>query len=139
MTTDANKAVVRRYWYELWNEKRGEIIDEIAVDPVSFHFPGGQAHQPPSLKKWFQTALVAFPDVHFTLNLEVAEGDLVAVHWSYVATNTGPFLGRPATGKRVTDTGIDIFRVENGKISEMWVVQDSLGLMQQLGAIAKPE
>ncbi len=135
MSTETNKAVVRRYWQELWNSKRGDIIDDIAVDPVKFHFPGGQAHQPPSLHKWFETALVAFSDVHFTIHVELAEGDLVAVHWSYVATNTGPFLGRPATGRRVTDEGTDIFRVEQGKIVEMWVNQDSLGLMQQLGVV----
>ena len=136
MPTEESLAVVRRYWQELWNEKRGQIIELIAAEPVKFHFPAGQAHKPPNLTKWFETALVAFPDVHFTIGVEVAQGDLVATQWSYVATNTGPFLGRPATGKRVTDTGIDIFRVENGRIAEMWVTQDSFGLMQQLGVIA---
>ena len=135
MSIEANKAVVRRYWNELWNEKRGEVIAEIAAEPVTFHFPPGQAHQPPNLTKWFETALVAFPDVHFTIHFELAEGDLVATHWSYIATNTGLFLGRPATGKQVTDTGIDVFRIKDGKIVEMWVVQDSLGLMQQLGVL----
>jgi predicted ester cyclase len=135
MSVEANKAVVRRYWNELWNDKRGEIIGEIAAEPVTFHFPGGQAHQPATLTKWFDTAQVAFPDVHFTLHLELAEGDLVATHWSYIATNTGLFLGRPPTGKQVTDTGTDIFRIKDGKIVEMWVVQDSLGLMQQLGVL----
>lgn len=131
---EANKAVVRRYWFELWNEKQ-DIIDEIVAEPVIFHFPPGQAHQPPTLRKWFETALIAFPDVHFTLHQEIAEGDLVVSRWSYVATNTGEFLGRPATGKRVVDEGIDIFRVENGKITELWIVQDSLGLLQQLGVL----
>jgi predicted ester cyclase len=135
MSIEANKAIVRRYWNELWTEKHGEILNEIAAEPVTLHFPPGQAHQPPNLTKWFETALVAFPDVHFTIHLELAEGDLVATHWSYVATNTGMFLGRPPTGKRVTDTGIDIFRIKDGKIVEMWVVQDSLGLMQQLDVI----
>ncbi len=135
MSTEANKAVVKRYWNELWNDKRGEIIDEIAVDPVTFHFPDGQAHQPPTLHKWFETALVAFPDVHFAVDIMMAEDDLVATRWSYLATNTGEFLGRPATGKRVIDKGIDIFRIENGKIVEMWVAQDSLGLLQQLGVL----
>ncbi|MDR3575260.1 MAG: ester cyclase [Anaerolineaceae bacterium] len=135
MSDEGTKAVVRRYWYELWNEKRGEILSEIAAEPVTLHFPPGQAHQPPNLTKWFETALVAFPDVHFTIHLELAEGNLVATHWSYIATNTGPFLGRPATGKQVTDTGTDIFRIKNGKITEMWVVQDSLGLLQQLGVL----
>jgi len=135
MSVEDNKAVVRRYWQELWNDKRGEIIDKIAQDPVVFHFPSGQAHKPRSLHQWFETALTAFPDVHFTTDIEIAEGDKVAVRWSYLATNTGMFLGRPATGKQVTDTGIDIFRIENGRIVEMWMAQDSLGLMQQLGVI----
>ena len=134
-TVEENKAVVRRYWFELWNEKRGEIIDEIAADPVVMHFPKGQAHQPPTLKKWFATALSAFPDVHMTLHEEIAEGDKVVSRWSYVATNTGEFLGRPATNQRVTDLGIDIFRLKDGKIVEMWVAQDSLGLLHELGVL----
>ncbi len=135
MSIDANKAVVGRYFHELWNEKRGDVLPEIAREPVTFNFPSGQAHRPPDLTTWYETAQVAFPDVHFELNLQIAEGDLVAVHWSYVATNTGPFLGRPATGKTVTDTGVTIFRIEGGLIEEMWMVQDSLGLMRQLGVI----
>ncbi|GAB2784614.1 ester cyclase [Rhabdobacter roseus] len=132
---EENKAVVRRYWLELWNEKRGELLDEIAIEDVVFHFPDGQAHQPPTLRKWFETALIAFPDVHFQLHDELAEGDKVVSRWSYVATNTGEFLGRPATHLPVTDRGIDIFRLENGKIVEMWVAQDSLGLLQQMGVL----
>jgi len=133
-TLEENKAIIRRYWFELWNQKN-DIIDEIAVDPVKFHFPGGQAHQPPSLHEWFRTAQHAFPDVQFTLHEEIAEGDLVVSRWSYLATNTGEFLGRPATGRKVTDQGIDIFRIENGKIVELWIAQDSLGLLQQLGVL----
>lgn len=135
MSAEENKNIVQRYWIELWNDKKGEIIEEIASENLVFHFPQGQAHQPPSLQKWFETALIAFPNVHFTLHDQIAEGDKVASRWSYEATNTGEFLGRPATQKQVTDKGIDIFRIENGKIVEMWVAQDSLGLLQQLGVL----
>jgi predicted ester cyclase len=130
-----NKEVIRRYWFELWNDKKSEILNEIADDTVIFHFPGGQAHQPPTLKKWFETSLIAFPDVYFQLHEELAEGDKVMSRWSYIATNTGEFLGRPATNRKVTDLGINIFRLENGKIVEMWIAQDSLGLLQQLGVL----
>ncbi|OJV14553.1 MAG: hypothetical protein BGO21_17700 [Dyadobacter sp. 50-39] len=130
--SEANKAIVRRYWFELWNDKNGSVLDEIAVEDVKFHFPPGQAHQPPTLRKWFETALIAFPDVHFTLHDELADGDKVVSRWSYEATNTGQFLGRDTTGLKVYDQGIDIFRIDNGKIVEMWVAQDSLGLLQQL-------
>lgn len=130
-----NKEVVRRYWEDLWNKKRGDVIKAIAKEPVTFHFPGGQAHQPPDLTTWFATAQVAFPDVHFTVHDLFADGDYVIARWSYVATNTGVFLGQPATGRKVTDQGIDIFLVKDGKIVEMWVSQDSLGLLHQLGFI----
>jgi len=73
MSIEENKAIVRRYGYELWNEKKGQIIDEIASPDLVLHFPKGQAHQPPTLKKWFETALVAFPNVPFTLHDEIAE------------------------------------------------------------------
>lgn len=135
MTLEENKAIVRRYWFDFWNEKNVAVLDEIAVEDVVFHFPPGQAHQPPTLRKWFETALIAFPNVFFTLHDELAEGDKVVSRWSYEATNTGNFLGRETTSIRVQDQGIDIFRIENGKIVEMWVAQDSLGLLQQLKVI----
>ena len=135
MMSEENKAIVRRYWFDFWNEKNVAVLDEIAVEDVIFHFPPGQAHQPPTLRKWFETALVAFPDVFFTLHDELAEGDKVVSRWSYEATNTGNFLGRETTSIRVQDQGIDIFRIENGKIAGMWVAQDSLGLLQQLKVI----
>ena len=135
MSIEVNKQIVRRYWQDLWNEKNRAVLDEITSEQTALHFAQGQAHQPPSLKTWFETALIAFPDVQFTVHDLFAEGDRVVTRWSYVATNTGPFLGRPATGRRVTDTGINIFRIENGKIADMWLVQDSLGLLQQLGVI----
>ena len=87
------------------------------------------------MKVWFEHALIAFPDVHFTIHAEVAEDDLVTTRWSYTATQTGEFLGLAPSGKRITDTGIDIFRVQDGKIVDLWIMQDSLGLMQQLDAI----
>jgi predicted ester cyclase len=73
--------------------------------------------------------------VHFTIHDLIAEGDKVVCRWSYVATNTGPFLGREATQLKVTDEGNNIFRIENGKIADMWMAGDSLGLLHQLGVL----
>ncbi len=135
MSIDANKALVRRYWLDLWNGKQGGLIDEICAPDMRLHFAPGQSHQPPSMQVWFEHALIAFPDVYFTIHAEIAEGDLVTTRWSYTATQTGEFLGLPPSGKKITDTGIDIFRVQDGKLVDLWIMQDSLGLMQQLGAI----
>ena len=79
MSVEENKAIVRRYWHEFWNEKKSIVIDEIEIasGDLVLHFPKGQGHLPPSLKKCFETALVVFPDVHFTLHDEIAEGDKV--------------------------------------------------------------
>jgi steroid delta-isomerase-like uncharacterized protein len=134
-TAETNKALARRYWQELWNEKRREALDELTREPVKLHFPVGQAHRPPSLTAWFETALRAFPDVHFDVLDMIAEGDMVVTRWRYHATNTGPFLGRPPTGRAVTDEGITTLRFEDGKVVEEWVVQDSLGLLKQLGIL----
>jgi predicted ester cyclase len=135
MSIEANKAVVTRYWIDLWNKKDEKVIDEITHPDVKLHFPPGQAHQPPSFQVWIKTALIAFPNVHFTIHDLVAEGDKVVCRWSYTATNTGVFLGNPATNRDVTDQGLNMFRIENGKIAEMWMSGDSLGLLQQLGVI----
>ena len=139
MSIEANKAVVTRYWMELWSDKHDEIVDEIISETVVFHFPPGQAHQPASMHEWLKSSRVAFPDVRFRIHELIAEGNLVVCRWSYQATHTGTFLGQAASGRIVTDQGINIFRLEGGKIAEMWMSGDSLGLLQQLGLITKAD
>jgi steroid delta-isomerase-like uncharacterized protein len=126
------KQVVLRYWHELWNAKNREVIDQIFIQFPGIHLAAGQAHRPPDMHTWFEHALESFPDVQFTVHHLLAEGEFVMAHWSYVATHTGTFLGIPATGKQITDTGMNLFRIEDGKIAEFWIIQDSLGLLQQL-------
>jgi len=135
MLENINKAIITRYYIDFWTEKNESVMHEIISEEVKIHFPPGQAHQPATFKKWFDTALIAFPDVHFTIHDLIAEGDKVVCRWSYVATNTGPFLGREATQLKVTDEGNNIFRIENGKIADMWMAGDSLGLLHQLGVL----
>ena len=135
MLENINKAIVTRYYIDFWTEKNESVMHEIISEEVKIHFPPGQAPQPATFKKWFDTPLIAFPDVHFTIHDLIAEGDKVVCRWSYVATNTGPFLGREATQLKVTDEGNNIFRIENGKIADMWMAGDSLGLLHQLGVL----
>lgn len=68
------------------------------------------------------------------LDLILAEGDLVAARWTTEGTNTGPWAGRPPTGKRARFSGVNIFRIEGGQVVELWNHRDDLGLMQQIGA-----
>lgn len=135
---EQNKAVVRRYWDEIWNNKKKERIEELVAPNHTIHFPSGMAHQIQSVQEWVETAFIAFPNVHFTTKELIAERDLVSCRWTYTATHQGEFIGYPPTGKDVKDSGMEFFRIENGKIAEIWVNQDSLGLLQQLGIIPTP-
>ena len=82
--------------------------------------------------------LSAFPDYHSTVEDQIAEGDEVVTRFSSQGTHQGEFLGIAPTGNRVRVTGIDIARVEEGKIVESWSEADMLGMMTQLGVIPEP-
>jgi len=68
----------------------------------------------------------------------ITEGDKVVERFSFKGTNTGSFMGVPATGKKVTSSGMSVFRIANGKIVEHWGENDALGTMQQLGLVPTP-
>ena len=77
----------------------------------------------------------AFPDLHFTIEDQIAEGDMVVTRWTARGTHRGDFQGVLATGREIRLTGTDIDRMTNGKVVECWAHVDELGLMQQLGVI----
>jgi predicted ester cyclase len=77
----------------------------------------------------------AFPDIHFVAEDCIAKGDLVVQRLTSKGTHKGEFMGIPPTGKSLTVTAIEIFRIAEDKIVEQWVEADYLGLMQQLGVI----
>jgi steroid delta-isomerase-like uncharacterized protein len=80
----------------------------------------------------------AFPGLHISIEDVIAQGDKVAVRITWQGTHQGEFMGIPPTGKPVTVTGINLYRVANGKIVEEWWQEDILGLMQQLGVLPPP-
>ena len=82
---------------------------------------------------------LAFPDVSFTVEDMIAEGDKVVDRMTWQATHQGPFMGIPPTGNRLTVTEIHINRIAEGRIVERWAQPDLLGLMQQLGAVPAPD
>ncbi len=82
--------------------------------------------------------IAAFPDINFTIEDMVAEGDKVVARWTLRGTHLGEFIGIPPTGKQVAVSGVIIHRLAGGKIVEDWALRDSLGLMRQLGLIPPP-
>ncbi len=83
--------------------------------------------------------LTAFPDMHVTTDQVITEGDTVIYRGTVRGTHTGDFNGIPPTGKQFTLEGIDILRLADGKIQEIWVAYDMLSLLQHLGVIPQPE
>jgi predicted ester cyclase len=77
----------------------------------------------------------AFPDLHFTVEAQIAEGDMVVTRWTARGTHRGKFQSVPATGRKIRLAGTDIDRIIGGKVVECWAHVDELGLMRQLGAI----
>jgi steroid delta-isomerase-like uncharacterized protein len=93
----------------------------------------------PGFKDFIRDIHQAFADQLHTVHDQIADGDRVIERWTMTATHAGEFMGIPATGRRVTLTGIDISRVEDGRIVEHWTECDMLGLLEQLGAIPAQE
>ena len=140
MSTQDNKALLRRFYDEVINKKNLAAIDEF-IDPqmVDHALPPGMPAGIEGQRQVLSMYSTAFPDTHFTVEDMIAEGDKVVVRLSMSATQQGAFLGQPPTGKHVTFTGIDIIRIAGGKLVERWAETDMLGMLQQLGVVPPPE
>ncbi len=135
--TEQNKAIVRRFWEEVLNQGRLEVIDELFADDLVDHSAlPGQASGRGGVRQAVEAIRGAFPDFQTAIEDQVAEGDRVATRFRSEGTHQGAFAGMPPPGKRVTVTGITIQRLSEGKIVEEWTNRDSLGLLQQLGALS---
>lgn len=141
MTIEQNKNLIRRYFEEAWNQGGLDVLDEIVAQGYVNHDPfvPGLPAGPDGLKPIMAGFRAAFPDLHYTIEDLVAEGDKVVTRWTMRATHTGEFMGMPATGKQVMVGGMQIERIVEGQITEHWRKSDDLGLMQQLGAIPSPQ
>ncbi len=134
MTLDANKALVRRFFDEVMNEGKLDVVDEIfAPEYVNRHAHPGQTPGPEGVKALVTNVRRAFPDLVETVDDLVAEGDRVALRLTLRGTHRGLFRGVEGTGRRVEVMGMSIVRVEDGKIPEGWFFFDREALWEQLG------
>ena len=135
LSIEQHKATVRRFYDEVWNNGNLDIAEEIfAVDYVRHDLrPGVAPPGPEGQKAVARLFRSAFPDVLLTVNLMIAEEHTVVARWTIEGTHSGTWAGIPPTGRRVSFTGVNIFRFSEGKVVEIWNHRDDLGLMQQLG------
>jgi steroid delta-isomerase-like uncharacterized protein len=135
--SEENKAIARRYVEEAINQRNLDLLDELFASEFIDHTASpGQAPGVEGLNQFFAMMDAGFPDFRATIEDMIAEGSKVAVRFTFRGTHQGDFVGIPPTSKQVTMQGIDILRVENGKVTELWGQEDMLGLMQQLGAFS---
>ena len=138
MSREENKDIVRRFEDAVDTQNLDAAATFLSPAYVDHNgFPG----QPPGIEGFKQAASIVFtgfPNAYTTSRDFMAEGDKVVVRWEGGGTHQGEFMGLPATGKPITITGINIYRVANGKIVDYWHHEDMLGVMQQLGLVPAP-
>lgn len=138
--SEQNKALVRRAVEEVWNGRNFAILSEFVAGDIVIHatLPEAEIHGPEGIKQFYGVLHNAFPDLRFTIEDQIAEGDRVVTRWTATGTHTGAFQGLPPTGRQFKLAGIDIDRFAGGKVVECWPNADELGLLQQLGVLPAP-
>jgi len=135
-----NKAIVCHGAEEIWNNGNLDVADEIFATNFVNHNPNRpEVSDLTSYKQYLATVRTAFPDFQTTIEDIVAEGDKVTIRYIWSGTQKGELMGLPPTGKQVTVTGMQFFRIAGDKVVESWWNMDYLGLMQQLGVIPPME
>jgi steroid delta-isomerase-like uncharacterized protein len=136
MSAEQNKSIVRRWVEEGWNKGNAALIDELFTPNFYQHETGPETvTSSAALKQFHAGYLAAIPDMQFTIDDLVAEGDRVVWRFKASGHQNGPLMGVPASGKAVAVTGIVIFRFEGSRMAEAWLNLDVLGLLQQVGII----
>jgi steroid delta-isomerase-like uncharacterized protein len=142
MSEDATRKLFQRYFDVVANEGNLDVADEIFASDYQHHDPANPDPRPmigPQAVRDHLTGLKgAFPDLVFDVEDMLADDEGIVVRWTARGTNTGDYFGMPATGKPIEITGMNTWRVRDGKAVEGWVNRDDIGLLQQLGVIPSP-
>jgi predicted ester cyclase len=136
-TVEQNKAVIRRIFEEIINQGNLDLADELLTPDTDVHVPfEDPGDGPQALKKIVGGLREGFPDLHLEIDELIGEGDMVAVAWhSTRQTHLGSYRGLPPTGRPVSISGIDMMRLENGRVSMFSMHLDELGAVRQMGVV----
>jgi len=131
---ERNKRLVRQMNHEVWNKGNVGIIDELYAPDFVLHFlpDGSEIRGLDGLRDHVREHRKAFPDWKEEIRRIVAEGDLVVIHYVSTGTNKGSWLGDPPSGKEVEVNEMSIFRIEDGRITDQWLLPDLFSFRQQL-------
>ncbi len=144
--SESNKELVRRLFEQVFNNQNLSICEDLmaadfierAAAPFSSDIPG-KVNGPQAMRGTVQWLLTQFPDLHFSIEELISEGDMIAVRVLGEGTNLGPIGPIPPTGRRFESRSSHWYRVQNGKLAEHWATRDDLLAFMQLGIIRSPE
>jgi predicted ester cyclase len=131
----ANKQLVRRFYKEVYVNWNMAVADDV-VSPqfISHDWPDGGPTGPKAFREYYSAIRAALPDARYEVDDLIAEGDKVVVRWRLLGTHKGAFRGIAPTGRPFTLKGIAIYRVQDSKLVERWVVSDLYGALEEVGA-----
>jgi predicted ester cyclase len=138
-SAEENKALIRRFWEEASRRGLQAVLDEFLAPDVVSHPPGSASPSPvrglEAWKRFTAAQFGAFPDLAVTVEDLISEGDMVGARVTARGMHTGELMGLSPTGRQVAFTGMEVFRIIEGRITEQWGEFDTLGLLQQLGTM----
>jgi steroid delta-isomerase-like uncharacterized protein len=139
-TTEDNKRIVERCLNDIWNQGKMDAVADLVHPNFIRHHQRNQdqdLHGVEDFRGWVSQTRQALPDLRFTIEQIFGETDRVMAHVRGRATHKGELKGVPATGTEIEWTVTTFIRLADGKIVECWAVADTLGILQQLGAIPR--
>jgi steroid delta-isomerase-like uncharacterized protein len=130
---EAHKVLIRREAEQIWNANDVDLADELFAEEFVGHFDVGPVQGRRAVKSFITELMEALPDIRMTIDDLVGEGDRVVTRWRAIGTHKSEYRGVRPTGKRVTISGITIWRLANGKIVESWSHRDLSALLPHGG------
>jgi steroid delta-isomerase-like uncharacterized protein len=135
MTIQSPRDLVAEYIEKVWNRGDLAALEELTTPAFAYRL----GEQPPrdrtAMRQFLAATRAAFPDWRVETTSVIVEGNLAAARWRGTVTHQGDFYGMAATGRRIGVGGINMYRIEAGKIAEEWEQTDSLAMLRQLGAL----
>lgn len=141
MSAEQNKALSRRMSLEVFEQGRLQVVDEICAPEITEHgdLPPGIPQGREGIKAIASALRKGFPDIKYKIDLQIAEGDLVASYVTVTGTHKGEIFGMPATNKPAKWAETHFVKIVNGRMTEHWGVVDQLGMLRQLGLAPDPQ
>jgi steroid delta-isomerase-like uncharacterized protein len=136
-----NKQIAQRFMDECWNKGNLNMLSDLVATNCRYHDPvfPNLTSGADNIRNHIETCRRGFPDLRFTIDNTIAEGDEVVNHWTVKGTHKGQFLSLAPTNKHATVSGTSIFRIKDSKIAETWSDWNLMSLMEQLGISASPQ